>query len=145
MRRSPLVTFLLRWAINALGIVVAASIGIGISYGDDFGTLAIVVVVLGLFNAFLKPVLVLFALPFVVATLGVGILVINALLLELADYLIGPFEVKSFFSAFLAALVIALLNLLLGGAVGEAGLPVRGRRSRGTPPPEGKRDDVIDI
>lgn len=134
-RRHPLVTTLLRWGINALGIFVAAEIIPGISFRDGT-SLAIVVLVLGLFNAFLKPLLVLFALPFVILTLGLGILFINALLLLLAAELVPGFGVDGFFAAFLGALVIGVINLLLGSLLGD--LPVQiGARRRGARPQRG--------
>jgi len=157
-RRHPLVTTLLRWAINALGIFVAAEIIPGISFRDGT-SLAIVVVVLGLFNAFLKPLLVLFALPFVILTLGFGILFINALLLLLAAELVPGFGVDGFFPAFLAALVIGVINLLLGSLVGDMPVSVRRGPRVGVPPdgtaprrpaarihrPDRDNEDVIDI
>jgi putative membrane protein len=144
-RRHPLVTTLLRWGINALGIFVAAEIIPGISFRDG-KSLAIVVVVLGLFNAFLKPALVLFALPFVIMTLGVGILFINALLLLLAAEIVPGFGVDGFFAAFLAALVIGVINLFLGSLVGDSPLHVAARR-RGAMPPheEARREPVAKI
>ena len=158
-RRNPFVNTLLRWGINALGIFVAAEIIPGISFRDG-KSLAIVVVVLGLFNAFLKPLLVLFALPFVILTLGVGILFINAFLLLLSAELVPGFQVDGFFAAFLGALVIGVINLLLGSVFGDAPVVMRhgGRRRevRGEPGaprpptarihrPDRKNEDVIDI
>lgn len=131
-----MIALLLRWAINALGIFVAAAIIPGIDYRDN-KALIIVVVVLGLFNAFLKPLLVFFTLPFVVLTLGFGVLVINALLLMLAASIVDGFYVSGFLAAFFGGLIISLINLLLGSVVGESAMPARGRAK--------KRDDVIDI
>lgn len=141
-RRHPLVTTALRWGINALGIFVAAEIIPGISFRDG-KSLAIVVVLLGLFNAFLKPALVLFALPFVIMTLGVGILFINALLLLLAAELVPGFGVEGFFAAFLGALVIGLVNLSLGSLLGESPLQVSARRRGAMPPPEQARREPV--
>ncbi len=127
----------------------------------DGKSLLIVVVVLGLFNAFLKPLLVLLALPFVILTLGVGILFINAFLLLLAAELVPGFHVESFIGAFFGALIIGLVNLLLGSLAGDAPVPVRrgGRRDprgqqpggSGVPPTarihrrDRDNEDVIDI
>ncbi|MBE2212558.1 MAG: phage holin family protein [Opitutaceae bacterium] len=135
--RHPFVTTLLRWGINALGIFVAAEIIPGISFRDG-KSLAIVVVMLGLFNAFLKPLLVLFALPFVIMTLGVGILFINALLLLLAAEIVPGFGVEGFFAAFLGALVVGVINLVLGSLAGDMPVVMRHGRRRGAmpPPPE---------
>ena len=142
MQRHPLVVLLVRWAINALGVFVAAAIIPGISY-DDNNALVIVVVLLGLFNAFLRPLLILFTLPFVILTLGFGILFINALLLMFAAHLVDGFVVDGFFSAFLGALVIGLINLLLGSVAGDSVRFVRHkRRHRG---PRGGGGDIIDI
>ncbi len=148
MRRHPLITILLRWAINALGILAAATIIPGIDYRDGT-SLVIVVVLLGLFNAFLKPLLVFFALPFVILTLGFGILFINALLFMLAAHFVDGFYVSGFFAAFFGALIVSLINLLLGNMLGENTVRVRTR-----PPPRpgapgrrgaGKDNDIIDI
>jgi putative membrane protein len=140
MSRHPFVAILIRWAINALGVFVAASIIPGISFRDD-GQLFIVALLLGLFNAFLKPFLVFFALPFVILTLGAGILFINALLFLMAASLVDGFEVSGFIAAFFGALIVSLINLFLGRAVGDPVMPGAGRQ-RPTRPPE---DDVIDI
>jgi putative membrane protein len=144
--RHPLVTLLLRWMINALGIMVAAFLIPGIDYQDN-RSLVIVVVLLGLFNAFLKPILVFFTLPFVVLTLGVGVLVINALLFLLAAHLVDGFEVSGFFAAFFGALIVSVFNLVLGRMVGDPAMPRR--TPPGGPPRRGggrnRDDDVIDV
>jgi putative membrane protein len=140
MSRHPIVAILLRWAINALGVLVAASIIPGITFEDN-GQLVIVALLLGLFNAFLKPFLVFFALPFVVLTLGAGILFINALLFLMAASLVQGFEVSGFGAAFFGALIVSVINLLLGRAVGDPVMPVRRRK----PPTRRSDDDVIDI
>jgi putative membrane protein len=132
---------LLRWLILALGVTLATKLIPGI-HCDDAGTLIAVVLLLSLFNAILKPVLVLFTLPFILLTLGLGMVVINALLFLLAGRLVGGFHVASFGSAIGGALVISLTNLILN------------RLTRGTPPPSppggpaGRREargDAIDI
>lgn len=141
MSRAPAMTILTRWAINALGVFVAAEIIPGIDYVDTT-SLVIVVLLLGLFNAFLKPLLVFFALPFVILTLGFGILFINAALFMLAAELVEGFHVENFSSAFLGAVIIGLLNLFLGRIFGDPVLP----RSRGVDRVRRSRDDdVIDV
>ncbi len=113
---------LLRWLILALGVTLATKLIPGI-HCDDAGTLIAVVLLLSLLNAILKPVLVLFTLPFILLTLGLGMVVINALLFLLAGRLVSGFHVASFGSAIGGALVISLTNLILN------------RLTRGTPPP----------
>ncbi len=136
---SKLSQLLVRWLVLALGVTLATKLGIGIRC-DDGVTLVAVVALLSLFNAVLKPLLVLFTLPFIIVTLGLGIVVINALLFLLVARLVEGFHVASFWSAVGGALVISVTNLLLSGFT---------RGPRGPQPPAGKspakRDDVIDI
>lgn len=135
-------TLLVRWLINALGIMLAAFIIPGIDY-DNNTALVIVVVLLGLFNAFLKPLLILFALPFVVLTLGFGVLIINAALFMLAAHFVEGFVVEGFLAAFFGALIMSLLNLVLGRILGDPPIPMRRRRRSGSNRRDGR--DVIDI
>jgi len=76
---SPFVGLLARWLVLALGVIIATHLVPGI-HCSDAGALVAVVVLLSLFNAILRPVLVLFTLPFIIVTMGLGIVVINAIL-----------------------------------------------------------------
>ncbi|WP_237702360.1 phage holin family protein [Opitutus terrae] len=138
---------LLRWAVLAVGVALATKLVPGIRC-DDAVTLVVVVVLLSLFNAVLKPVLLLFTLPFIVLTMGLGIIVINALLFLLVGRLVDGFHVASFWSAIGGALIVSVTNLLLGGLTRSQPR----RRDEPPPPPtnrggreRGKSDDVIDI
>lgn len=132
----PLVNLLVRWLVLALGVALAAMLVPGISY-DSVGTLALVVLLLSLANAVLRPLLVLFTLPFIVLTLGLGLWLINAFLLLLVGWLLDGFTVSGFGSALFGALIISLINLAVP----------RFRRDPPRPPPGGRRpgDDVIDV
>ena len=130
---------LVRWLVLALGVTLATKLGIGIRC-DDGATLVVVVLLLSLFNAVLKPLLVLFTLPFIVVTLGFGIVVINALLFLLVGRLVEGFHVASFWSAVGGALVVSVTNLLLSRFT-RPNQPPRPPREK----PPAKRDDVIDI
>ena len=83
-----------------------------------FTTALIVAVVLGLLNIFIKPIIVLFTLPVTVFTLGLFLLVINALMVLLCTKIVGGFEVDTFITAFLFSIVLSVLqsvmNLILG-------------------------------
>ena len=76
--------------------------------------------ILGIFNAILKPILFILTLPIQILTLGLFTLVINAILLSLASVLVGPFNVAGFWPAFFGGLVISIvsgfLNLIFGGS-----------------------------
>jgi len=110
--KSPLIRLLVRWAVLALGVTLATKIVDGISC-DDNTTLFIVVVLLSFFNAVVRPILVLFTLPFIVLTMGVGLVVINAFLFLLVGRLVEGFHVAGFWSAFWGALIVGVTNLIM--------------------------------
>jgi putative membrane protein len=154
-RRTPWWRLLMRWLVLALGVVIAAHTSKGISYtGPDcmgphgFGTLALVVVVLSFFNLVFKPVLVLFTLPFVVLSLGLGLWFINALLFMLAAKVVPGFVVAGFSSALWGALVVSVVSLVMNRSLLSRRRGVRTRVLGGVsgPPPSARRDDdVIDL
>jgi len=78
---------------------------------ESTSTLVLVALVLALLNVIIKPILVLFTLPFVILTFGLGILLINAVLLYLAGQLVPGFTVPGFGPALLGALIISAVNL----------------------------------
>jgi putative membrane protein len=133
---NTFVNLLVRWFVLALGVVLSTKIVPGISY-DTGTTLAVVVVVLSFFNAVLKPLLLLFTLPFIVLSLGIGIWIINAILFYFVGRLVDGFYVAGFGSALLGALIVSLTNLLLNRLLAPPRRP--------DPPPAARRDDVIDI
>jgi putative membrane protein len=137
--KSPFTQLLVRWLVLALGVMLATRIVPGIKC-DNGGTLIAVVLVLSFCNAILKPLLVLFTLPFILLTLGLGVLVINALLFLFVGYVVEGFVVNGFWSAFGGALVVSITNWAVSGFTGE---PKKDKRK----PPERKPkdDDVIDI
>ena len=102
--------FIKRALVSALGVFIGSSLLPGIYY-DDSASLILAVLLLGIFSAVLRPILVLFTLPFVVLTMGVGLLIINALLYAFVGYLVEGFYVDGFGYAFLGALIITMLNL----------------------------------
>ena|SRR5947209_10564394 len=136
----PFVQLLLRWAILALGVTLATKVIGGIHY-DNAPTLVIVVVLLSFFNAILKPVLLLFTLPFIVLTLGFGIVVINALLFLAVGGLVHGFHVDGFWSAVGGSIVVSFTNFVLSRFAGVKKQPSPSSDSR----LKRKGDDVIDI
>jgi putative membrane protein len=123
----------------ALGVMLATKIIPGISCHDGT-TLVAVVVLLSLFNLILKPLLVLFTLPFIIFTLGLGVVVINALLFLFVGELVKGFHVTGFWSAVGGSLVVSVTNLVVSAMVRKAKPVIPAPR-----PPKPKRDDVIDI
>lgn len=80
---------------------------------DGFVTALIVSVVLALLNLFVKPILVLFTLPVTIITLGLFLLVINALVIMLCDYIVGGFDVASFITALLFSVILSVFQSVL--------------------------------
>jgi len=103
--------FIIRWLCTTAAVAVAAWIT-GIHYSNTASLFA-VALLLGLLNAFVRPVLLLLGLPFIVATLGFAILVINALLFWLVSGLVPDFRVSGFGQAFFAALSVSIVNWTL--------------------------------
>ncbi|NJK93281.1 MAG: phage holin family protein [Blastochloris sp.] len=105
---------LLRWVVLTLAVFLAAFIIPGISY-DSWKSLLIASLVLGLLNTFLKPIITLLSLPFIVLTLGLFLLIVNAITLSLTGWLVDGFQVSGFWPALFGSLVISLVNLFFGG------------------------------
>ena len=134
--------FLLSWAINTLAVLVAVYIVKGINYQKPLDLL-VASLVLGIVNSVIRPILVILALPLLFLTLGVFLLVINAVLLYFVGFLLRPhFYVTDFWSAFWGALVISIVAMVLNSLTGTGSTRVR--IERGKTPPQ-KEDDVIDI
>lgn len=107
------VDMLIQLLINALGFFMTAKIVPGIVI-VDWGTLGVVAVVWGVLSIVLKPILILLTLPVNFLTLGLFTFVINAALIMLMARIVPGFGVKNFGTALLAAVVLALLNVVLG-------------------------------
>jgi putative membrane protein len=108
---------LLNWVLSALALWLVAQLGLGISVRGAMSAL-IAALVIGFINATIGALLKVLTFPLTILTLGLFWLVINALMLELASALLAPgFEVRGFVAAFVGAIVLSLVNLLLKGIV----------------------------
>lgn len=85
----------------------------------SFTTALIVAVVLGLLNIFIKPILVILTLPVTIVTLGLFLLVINAVIILLCTNIVGGFHVNSFWTALIFSIVLSLLQSIMNGILGE--------------------------
>ena len=108
---------ILRLLLNAAALWVAIRLVSGITYeGGVLGFLG-VALVFGIVNSFVKPILQFFSIPFILLTLGLFLFVVNAFVLWITSGISGAlglgFRVNGFGSAFLGALVVSLVNLLL--------------------------------
>jgi putative membrane protein len=141
---ASVIQFLKRWAITAFAVMVAASVVKGIAY-DSFVALLLASALLGFLNAFARPLLLVLSMPLLLSTLGLFVLVINALLLWFVGSAVKGFHVAGFWPAFWGALVISIISLVLGLFLGGGPkVAVKGRHSN----PRGRDDDqgpVIDV
>jgi len=108
--------FLLQWLVSGLAIVISAYLLPGVRVAGFFAAL-VTALILGLINAFIRPVLILLTLPLNILTLGLFTLVINALLVMLAAAVVPGFSVRGFWWALLFGLVLAVINSALGAIV----------------------------
>ncbi len=100
---------LLNWLISALSIMLVTYIVPGFEV-KSFVTALLVALVLGLVNALIRPILVILTLPITILSMGLFVLVINAVLLMLVDALIAGFSVSSFWTAALGSIVLAFIG-----------------------------------
>src|SRR5439155_21439451 len=141
---GSLKSFLQRWLINTVAVMVAAKIVPGIEC-DSITGLFTASLLLGIFNALLRPLLWLLSLPLVIVTLGLFTLVINALLLYFVGSLVKSFVVADFRAAFWGSLIISLVSLILNTLTGTGGSRIevqRGKRRSGRGDADGP---VIDV
>ena len=104
---------IIRLIINAIALWAAAQIVGGITLTSDFGGILIVALIFGLINAVLQPILKILSFPFIIVTLGLFTLVINALLLWLTSSLSSNLDVDGFGAAFVGAIIVSLVSWLL--------------------------------
>lgn len=100
---------LIRLVVSTLAVFIAASVLPGINV-DNWKTALMVAVILGLLNSVLRPVLIFLTLPATILSLGLFILVINAVIVLLAAWLIPGFEVTSFWWAMGFGLVVSAIS-----------------------------------
>ena len=110
---------LFRILITAILVLVIAKIMKGVIV-DEFTTALTVAIVLGLLNFFVKPILVLFTLPVTIFTLGLFLLVINAVMIILCDHFVEGFQGSSFWTAMLFSIILSLSQSLVYQITGDA-------------------------
>lgn len=110
--------FVIRALIAAIGLWVADALIGGIRF-DSGAWLLIAAAVLGVVNAFVRPVAVLLTLPLTIVTLGFFLLVVNGLMLGLAALLVPGFHVAGFWAAFFGALIVSVVSWLGMSLIGS--------------------------
>jgi putative membrane protein len=104
---------LIRWVSNVAALFVAAWLLSGVSYGDSWWSLLIAAAVFTIVNAWVKPVLAILSIPFIVITLGLFYFLINVLMLYVTDWVVPDFEINTFWWGVLAAIIVSVVNMIL--------------------------------
>ncbi|CAN5444247.1 phage holin family protein [soil metagenome] len=112
--------FLAQLIVSALAVIITSMILPGV-HVDSLLTAIIVAAVLAFLNAIVKPVLVILTIPITVVTLGLFLLVINALLILLAAKIVNGFHVDGFWIALLFSLVLSLVSSVFNALSGRNG------------------------
>ncbi|HLF89392.1 MAG TPA: phage holin family protein [Anaerolineales bacterium] len=118
--------FIIRWVINAIALYIAVWLvpGVDLASGDwlSFIWLALI---FGLLNALVRPLLVFLTCPLIVLTLGLGTLILNTVMLYLTQWVAGFFNIgftlQGFWPAFLGALVISIVSVVLSLVIKDGG------------------------
>lgn len=108
-----------RILITSLLVVLISYVMKGVNVVSVWDAIT-VAIVLGLLNLFVKPVLIIFTLPVTIVTLGLFLLVINALLILLCDNLVDGFSVNSFWTALFFSIILSLSQSLMYKFIGES-------------------------
>jgi len=115
-----MIGFLLRAAISALGLWVAAELFDGLWF-DSPSQLAVAALLLGIVNGLVRPVAFLITFPITVLTLGLFLLVLNAAMLGLVALLVPGFHIGGFWTAVGGALIVSLVSWAASSAIGGRG------------------------
>ena len=105
-------TILANWVLSALALYLVTRILPGFQV-DDFGSALIAVIIIGLVNALVKPLFIILTLPATILTLGLFLLVINALMLMLASSFTPGFRVDGFGTALIGSILLSIITSFL--------------------------------
>lgn len=109
----------IRFLLNGLAVLLTAYLLPGV-HVENYGYALLVALVLSIVNVIVKPLLIVFTIPVTIVTLGLFLLVINALMIQLVDYLVSGFTVNNFWWALAFSLILSLINSLFRDMTGES-------------------------
>ena len=107
-------SFIIRLLLSTMAVIVSAYILPGVAV-DSFTTAILAALIISLLNVLVKPILIILPIPFTILTLGLFLLVINAIIILLASSVITGFTVDGFWYALLFSIVLSFVNSLLSG------------------------------
>jgi putative membrane protein len=102
-----------RYAGNLAALWVASELFDQMTYGDQFGVLALAALVFTVANWIVKPVVAVLAIPLIILTVGVAYFFVNVLILLLTDWVVGDFEAGGFWTVIGATIVIWAVNMVI--------------------------------
>ena len=108
---------LARFVGNLAALWVASEMFDEMTYGGEFGVLALAALVFTVANWIVKPIVTLLAIPLIILTLGVAYFFVNVLMLLLTDWVVDDFEAGGFWTVVGATIVIWLINVIISAAV----------------------------
>ena len=135
--------FLIKWLVNIVALFIIIHIVAGVS-AASWGAIITAALVIGLLNAFVRPLLIMLTLPISILTMGLFTLVINAFLFYMASKFVIGFEVINFWSAFWAALLFSIISSILN-FIFAANVNIHRASFRGGDPRRIHDDNVIDV
>ena len=115
-----MVGFLLRAAITALGLWVASELLSGLSF-ESTAKLILAAILLGIVNAFVRPLAFILTLPITIVTLGLFLLVLNAGMVALVAWVVPGFTIAGFWTAIGTAIIVSLVSWAASGLIGPSG------------------------
>ena len=119
-------TLLIRWLLLSCALLLLTQWNLGV-HVDNFTAAMLAALVIGLLNAFVRPLLVVLTLPITVLTLGLFLFVINALTFQMASGLLDGFHVTGFWQALLGSVLYSVASLIIDAALqGMLARPSRG-------------------
>jgi putative membrane protein len=113
--------FVLRYAVNTAALYVAAWAIDGISYGDQWWTLLIAGLVFTVVNSFVKPLVTVLSIPFIIITLGIALFFINLAMLSLTALLVADFTIDGFWTAVKGTVIVWAVNVVAEAIIGATG------------------------
>ncbi len=110
--------FIIKIIVSALAVIITAYLLPGVKVLSPF-TAIIVAAVLAFLDAIVKPLMILLTIPITILTLGLFLIIINAMMILLTDYIVDGFEVRGFWWALLFSFILSLVTSLLENFAGE--------------------------
>jgi putative membrane protein len=107
---------LIRWLVTTLAILMIPHLISGVRV-EGIGSALAAAAILGILNALIRPILIVLTLPLTIVTLGLFILVINALLFQFAGWMVSGLHIESFWSALFGSLIVSIVSWIMNSAL----------------------------